>query len=126
MSLRVGFDLIAYITEFLLPVWLIAEILIQAFHFIKGDTNCILSSAILVGTTAIFFIGCFIYSLRKYANLTCWQASCQAVITSIYFLTIWFPIAMFIIFKIIFTKKTMDWGKTQHGVATVSINEEIK
>ena len=44
MSLRVGFDLIAYISEFLLPFWLVAEITIQAFHFVKGDENCILSS----------------------------------------------------------------------------------
>jgi len=123
MSLRVGFDLIAYITEFLLPFWLIAEIFIQAFHFIKGDSNCILSSAIVVATTAIFFIIGFIYSLRKYANATCTQAFWQAIVTSIYFLTIWFPIAMFIIFKIVFTKKTMDWGKTQHGVTNITIEE---
>lgn len=119
MSLRVGFDLIAYISEFLLPFWLIAEIFIQAYHYIKGDSNGILSSAILVATTAIFFIGSFIYGLRKYANLKIKDALWQAIVTSIYFLTIWFPIAMFIIFKIVFTKKTMDWGKTQHGVATI-------
>ena len=125
MSLRVGFDLIAYITEFLLPFWLIAEIFFQAFHFIQGDTNCILSSAILVVTTAFFFAGSFIYALRKYANLKFKDALWQSIVTSIYFLTIWFPIAMLIIFKIVFTKKTMDWGKTQHGVATV-IAEELE
>ena len=123
MSLRVGFDLIAYITEFLLPFWLIAEIFIQAFHFIKGDENCILSSAILVATTAIFFASGFVYSLKKYADLDFKNAFWQAIVTSIYFLTIWFPIAMFIIFKIIFTKKTMDWGKTQHGVTTMTVEE---
>ena len=119
MSLRVGFDLIAYISEFLLPFWLIVEIFIQAFHYIKGNSNGILISAILVAATAIFFIGSFIYALRKYANLKFKDSIAQAIVTSIYFLTIWFPIAMFIIFKIVFTKKTMDWGKTQHGVATV-------
>ena len=90
-------------------------------NFIKGDSNCILSSAIMVAATAIFFACSFIYSLKKYANLNFTQALWQAIITSIYFLTIWFPIAMFIIFKIIFTQKNMDWGKTQHGVATVVI-----
>ena len=119
MSLRVGFDLIAYISEFLLPFWLIAEIFIQAFHYIKGDSNGILTSAILIVTTAFFFAGSFVYGLRKYANLDFKNALWQAIITSIYFLIIWFPIAMFIIFKIVFTKKTMDWGKTQHGVATI-------
>ncbi len=123
MSLRVGFDLIAYITEFLLPFWLIAEIFIQAFHFVKGYENCILSSIILVVTTAIFFTCGFIYSLRKYANYGFFRALYESTVTSIYFITIWFPIAMLIIFKIIFTKKTMDWGKTQHGVSCITIKE---
>jgi len=120
MSLRVGLDLIAYITEFLLPFWLIAEIVIQAFHFVKGYQNSILSSIIVVAVTGIFFTFAFIYSLRKLANRTFWRSVYEAVLTSIYFITIWFPIAMFIIFKIIFTKKTMDWGKTEHGVAIVT------
>lgn len=117
MSLRVSIDLIAYVTEFLLPFWLIAEIFIQAFHFVKGYQNDILSSIILVIITGIFFACGFVYSLRKYAGLSFFKALAEAVLTSIYFITIWFPIAIFIIFKIIFTKKTMDWGKTQHGVA---------
>ncbi len=123
MSLRVGFDLIAYITEFLLPFWLIAEIVIQGFHFVKGHENCILSSIIIVAATGIFFACGFIYSLRKYAGYDLLKALWQAVLTSVYFITIWFPIAMFIIFKIIFTKKTMDWGKTQHGVSNVALEE---
>lgn len=121
MSLRVGFDLIAYIAEFLLPFWLIAEIVIQAFHFVKGYQNSILSSIILVVATTIFFTCGFIYSLRKYSNYGFWRSCYESIVTSIYFITIWFPIAMFIIFKIIFTKKTMDWGKTQHGIAIVTL-----
>lgn len=125
MSLRVGFDLIAYISEFLLPFWLIAEITIQAFHFVKGDENCVLSSCTLLIATGIFFTSIFVYSLRKYANYSCLKALFEAVITSTYFITIWFPIAMFIIFKIIFTRKTMDWGKTNHGVAKCSLLEDV-
>ena len=124
MSLRVGFDLIAYISEFLLPFWLVSEILIQAFHFVKGDENCILSSCVVLIATAIFFTSIFIYSLKKYADFSTSKALFEAILTSIYFITIWFPIALFIIFKIIFTKKTMDWGKTNHGVAKCSLLEE--
>lgn len=123
MSLRVGFDLIAYISEFLLPFWLITEIFIQAFKFVKGYDNCILSSIVMVVATGIFFTCGFVYSLRKYANMKFFQAFFQAIVTSVYFLTIWFPIAMFIIFKIIFTKKTMDWGKTVHGVTSITLEE---
>ncbi len=116
MSLRVGFDLIAYISEFLLPFWLIAEIFIQAFRFVRGYEDSILSSIILLICTGVFFACGLVYSLIKYSHYDFFKALWHAVITAIYFVVIWFPIAMFIIFKIIFTKKTMDWGKTQHGV----------
>lgn len=118
MSLRVGFDLIAYISEFLLPAWLIIEIFIQAFHFVKGHENCILSSIALIMCVGTFFALGLVYSFTKYSHYTFFKACKQAVVTSAYFITIWFPVVMFIIFKIIFTKRTMDWGKTQHGVIT--------
>lgn len=125
MSLRVGFDLIAYISEFLLPAWLIIEIIVQAFHFVKGQENYILSSAILIVIVGLFFTSGLIYSFRKYSHYTTFKAIIQAIITSGYFITIWFPIVMFIVFKIIFTKRTMDWGKTQHGVAQKGCGELI-
>jgi hypothetical protein len=49
----------------------------------------------------------------------------QSVATSLYMVILWFPLAMFIIFKIIFMKNNMDWGKTQHGTAKV-VTSEIK
>ena len=123
MSLRVGFDLIAYISEFLLPAWLIAEIFIQAFRFVKGHENYILSSMILLACVGVFFASGLIYSFRKYSHYNLLKSIWHAIATSIYFIIIWFPIVMFIIFKIIFTKRTMDWGKTQHGVADLSCGE---
>ena len=125
MSLRVGFDLIAYISEFLLPAWLIIEIIVQAFHFVKGQENYILSSAILIVIVGLFFASGLVYSFRKYSHYTTFKAIIQAIITSAYFITIWFPIVMFIVFKIIFTKRTMDWGKTQHGVVKQGCGEMI-
>ena len=29
---------------------------------------------------------------------------------------IWTPLVSFIVFKIIFMKRSMDWGKTVHGI----------
>ena len=116
MSLRVGFDLIAYISEFLLPFWLVAELFIQAFRFVRGYEDSILTSIILLVCTGVFFACGLIYSLIKYSHYGFFKALVQSAIMAVYLVVIWFPIAMFIIFKIIFTKKTMDWGKTQHGV----------
>lgn len=123
MSLRTGFDMTAYISEFILPFWWISEICIQAFRYIKGYEHSILSSmAIALGIGAFFLIG-LVYSLRKYLNLKLKDRIVQAVQTSLYLLVVWFPLVIFIVFKIIFTKKTLDWGKTNHGELMV---EEVK
>lgn len=124
MTLRVGFDLIAYISEFLLPFWLVSEITIQAFRFVKGYSNDILSSLVLVACTAVFFASGLIYSLRKYSHYSFFRAIYEALVTAVYVVTIWFPIVLFIILKIVFTRKTMDWGKTQHGVSDVITPKE--
>ena len=119
MSLRVSIDMIAYITEFLLPFWMISEICFQAFKFVKDSPNCISSSLTVAVAVCIFFIIGLIYSSGKYNKLSKWDALKQSVQTGIYLVGVWFPLVVVIVFKIVFCKKTMDWGKTQHGVATV-------
>ena len=125
MSLRVSIDMIAYITEFLLPFWMISEICFQAFKFVKDSPNCILSSLTVAVAVCIFFIIGLIYSSRKYNKLSRWESLKQSVQTGIYLVGIWFPVVVVIVFKIIFCKKTMDWGKTVHGVTKINSQENI-
>lgn len=128
ISLRVGFDLIAYICQFLMPFLVVAEILVQAFRFAKGYEHTILLSLALVIGVAIFFASGLMYSLRKYCNYSILRSFFEAIVTSIYMVIVWVPIVTFIVLKIIFTKKTMDWGKTVHGVCPqdTSCDEEAK
>lgn len=119
MSLRVSIDMIAYITEFILPFWMISEICFQAFKFVKDAPNCILSSLSVSVVVCVFFIIGLVYSSRKYNKLSRWDAVTQSVQTGIYLTGIWFPVVVVIVFKIIFCKKTMDWGKTVHGVTKI-------
>ena len=44
------------------------------------------------------------------------DATFEALETSIYLLIIWFPLVLYICFKILFMKKDMNWGKTAHGL----------
>jgi hypothetical protein len=44
------------------------------------------------------------------------DAMFEALETSIYLLIIWFPLVLYICFKILFMKKDMNWGKTAHGL----------
>ena len=120
MSLRVSLDMTAYITEFILPVWMVSEVLIQSYRFIKDDPNWILSSMALSSLMCVFFIVALFYSLRKYVKLKPLDNFIQSVETAIYIVVLWFPLAIFIIFKIIFMKNTLAWGKTQHGNAKMT------
>lgn len=117
MSLRVSLDMTAYIFEFILPLWFFSEIAFQLFRYIKYDENQILSSLTLTVFIFIFFMTGLMYSLRKYNYLKPVENVKQSIETCFYLVFLWFPIVVFIIFKIIFKKKTMDWGKTAHGQA---------
>lgn len=119
MSLRVSLDMTAYITEFILPVWMLSELAFQSFRYIKDAENWISSSLVLSGLMCCFFIVALFYSLRKYVKLKPLDNIIQSVATALYIVILWFPLACFIIFKIIFMKNNMDWGKTQHGTVKV-------
>lgn len=129
MSLRVSLDMTAYIAEFILPVWMVSEMLIQSYRFIKDDQNWILSSMFLSVLMCGFFTVALFYSLRKYVKLKLMDNIRQSVETALYIVVLWFPLAVFIIFKIIFMKNTLAWGKTHHGhvkIKNKSINNETE
>lgn len=118
MSLRARLDMTAYISEFIMPIWLIMEVLFQIFRVAtkSAPTNCILSSLIVGCAIAICFTLATRYSLRRFDNLSRFQSLKQAIETSIYIFVIWFPVVIYICFKILFCKKDMNWGKTTHGL----------
>ncbi|OGH98096.1 MAG: hypothetical protein A2104_05605 [Candidatus Melainabacteria bacterium GWF2_32_7] len=126
VSLRVSLDMLAYISEFVLPLWLVFEWCIQGFKIIRGVEHNILSSLTVIPAIFIFFLFGLIYSLRKYNKLDLFQAAKQAIETVIYVVIIWPPLVSFIVFKIIFMKRTMDWGKTVHGLkSSAELTEEF-
>lgn len=118
MSLRASLDMTAYISEFVMPIWLIMEVCLQVFRYATGEAskNCVLSSLILGCAIAVCFTLATRYSLRRFDNLNRFQALKQAVETSIYLFVIWFPVVIYICGKILFCKKDMNWGKTTHGL----------
>ena len=118
MSLRVRLDMIAYISEFIMPAWFIIElgILILKIIIRGAQPHVLLSSVIMGGIIGIgYMLGCF-YSLVKYDKLPVKKAFSESIETSLYLLLIWFPLVLFIGTKILFMKKDMNWGKTAHGL----------
>ena len=118
MSMRVRIDMIAYISEFIMPGWFIIEaaILLGKVVFKDAPTHILMSSVIMGCIIGFGFLMACRYSLRRYDNVSRTDALIQSVYTSAYLLIIWFPLVFFIGFKILFMKKDMNWGKTAHGL----------
>ena len=118
-----------YITQFIMPLWFMMEV---AFRIIKVFTdkvdpyslhNILWSSLIVSAVVGLGFFMTIRYSLRKYDNQPRIQSFIEATETTIYMLTIWFPMEIFICGKILFCKKDMNWGKTAHGLV---LEEKMK
>ena len=118
MSLRARIDMMAYISEFIMPLWFLIEIVIRAFKVLAKDASPhMLYSSIIIGIA--IGLGFFLaarYALRRYDFMPRPDAIFEALETSIYLFIIWFPLVLFIGFKILFMKKDMNWGKTAHGL----------
>ncbi len=129
MSLRASLDMTAYVSQFIMPGWFIMEVLIRLFKVLAKDapTQTLYSSIILGCAIGVGFFLAARYALRRYDNMPRPDAMFEALQTSIYLFVIWFPLVLFIAFKILFCKKDMNWGKTTHGLVLeeeASINEE--
>ncbi len=129
MSLRARFDMAVYITQFIMPLWFILEIV---FRIIKLFTdkidpyslhNVLWSSLIVSSVVGLGFFLAIRYSLRRYDAVPRLKAIKQAAETTFYFFIIWFPMVLFICGKILFCKKDMKWGKTAHGLV---VEEQIR
>lgn len=127
MSLRARLDMTIYITQFIMPLWFMIELVSRISKFIvdKSDFHNVLwSSLIISAAVGLGFFSTIRYSLRRYDNVTRQSAFKQAFETTVYFLIIWFPMELFICGKILFCKKDMNWGKTAHGLVLEEQNRQ--
>ena len=118
MSLRASLDMTAYITQFIMPGWFVMEILIRGFKVLaKQAPPHMLYSSLVIGCAIGFgFFFAARYALRRYDYMPRLDATFEALETSVYLFIIWFPLVLYICFKILFLKKDMNWGKTAHGL----------
>ena len=122
MSFRARFDMAMYITEFIMPMWFMMEVIFRVVKLFADKVdpyslhNVLWSSLIVSAVVGLGFFMTIRYSLRAYDNKPRKEAFIQALETTVYFLIIWFPMELFICGKILFCKKDMNWGKTAHGL----------
>ena len=124
MSLRARLDMAIYITQFIMPLWFMMEVVFRIIRLVTDKIcpsayslhNVIWSSLVVASAVGLGFFMAIRYALRRYDFLPRLTALKQAFETTIYMLIIWFPMELFICGKILFRKKDMNWGKTAHGL----------
>ena len=122
MSLRARFDMAVYVTQFIMPMWFMMEVIFRIIKLFADKIdpyslhNVLWSSLIVSSVVGLGFFSMIRYSLRRYDDIPRMKAIVQAFETTVYFLIIWFPMEIFICGKILFCKKNMNWGKTAHGL----------
>lgn len=131
MSLRASLDMTIYILQFIIPGWFLLEVFIRMFKWIVKDAspNIVYSSLIVGAAIGIGFLFSIRYALRRYDNVPRISALIQSFQTTVYFFIIWFPLVLYISFKILFLKKDMKWGKTAHGLVQEeeeNINKQLE
>ncbi|MBO7672803.1 glycosyltransferase family 2 protein [bacterium] len=131
MSLRASLDMTIYILQFIIPGWFLLEFFIRMFKWIVKDAspNIVYSSLIVGAAIGIGFLFSIRYALRRYDNVPRISALVQSFQTTVYFFLIWFPLVLYISFKILFLKKDMKWGKTAHGLVQeeeANINKQLE
>lgn len=130
MSLRARLDMAIYITQFIMPLWFMMEVVFRVIKLVTDKIdpyslhNVLWSSLIVSAVVGLGFFMAIRYSLRRYDAVPRLKAFKQALETTVYFLVIWFPMELFICGKILFCKKDMNWGKTAHGLVMEEKNRQ--
>ena len=130
MSLRARLDMAIYITQFIMPLWFMMEVVFRVIKLVTDKIdpyslhNVLWSSLIVSAVVGLGFFAAIRYSLRRYDSVLRMKAFKQALETTVYFLIIWFPMELFICGKILFCKKDMNWGKTAHGLVMEEKNRQ--
>ena len=132
MSLRARLDMAVYITQFIMPLWFMMEVIFRIVKLLTDKIdpyslhNVLWSSLVVSAVVGFGFLLAIRYSLRRYASFNRIKALIQAFETTVYFLIIWFPMELFICGKILFCKKDMNWGKTAHGLILEEVCRQEK
>jgi 1,2-diacylglycerol 3-beta-glucosyltransferase len=114
---RTTFDMLAYFMEFLLPVWLVSDSVLQVLNlFLKLWPSHLMSSLVMLPIVSLFFASGLYAAIRYYERASVLNSCRWAIETGIFLFTIWCPVVMWIIAKVLFTKDEgpLNWGKTEH------------
>jgi 1,2-diacylglycerol 3-beta-glucosyltransferase len=120
-SLRTTLDMVAYLLEFLLPLWLVLDFVQLGWGMLTGDPSQIriLSSLLVVPVFCISMSIALVVAIIRFNRPRFSEALLWGILTGLYMTVIWFPLVFGIIVKVLFqAKRRTRWDKTEHTGAS--------
>jgi 1,2-diacylglycerol 3-beta-glucosyltransferase len=124
ISLRATVDMIAWFTQFLLPVWLLLDYVVLGVDVLVGNANQVhlVSSLVLLPLLSVFFTSSLLIGIKRFERTNWWHATVWACITGMYMTVVWVPIVFWVLLRLLFrTHGGLDWGKTDHGISHTQV-----
>ncbi|MBK8190912.1 MAG: glycosyltransferase family 2 protein [Vampirovibrionales bacterium] len=119
-SLRAKGDLLAYVVQFIFPLWLVFDYCYLGYHYVTGQVHQIhmLSSLMALPVLCGFFYTALVVAIYRFNRPGVWRTLSDAVMTAIYFILVWIPVVCWVTVNLIREPQgAFDWGKTEHGGA---------
>lgn len=116
-SIRTRLDMVAYLLEFLLPLWLILDIIQMGWGVLTADPipSRILSSLLIGPIFCVAISTAIIVAIIRFNRPPLGHTLKWTAITSVYMTMLWFPLVFGIMVKVLWQKERRTrWDKTQH------------
>lgn len=116
VSLRAAMDMVAYLSQFMLPLWLVLDAVNLGIDILDGVERIrMISSFLLIPIILVFTWLALITAIIRFNRPPFWETVKGATITGFYMMIIWFPITFWEINRILFQKERgFKWERTTH------------
>lgn len=125
VSLRTTLDMLVYLIQFLMPLWISLDLLHLLWEVVDGDPGRvrILSSLVILPFVATFTMGALIVAIIRFNRpfekslRSVWHVAWWSVVTGVYMTFIWCAITLLMIGKTLFQEndeRRVEWAKTEH------------
>ncbi len=112
LSKKISLDMIAYFLEFVLPVWLISDVLIQIVSMMFGRPFDFIQYIMVLAAIGLFFVSLLFLSIRKLEKYSIFESLKWSIGTAFFVIVLWTIVVILVVTKIIFSKRDMKWYKT--------------
>ena len=112
-SLSQQFDAFVFLSQFAVPIWLFLDVVSEIVRYLR-DQETHLTSIMLISLVVwlITWIN-LSFGIKIYRKLSWWTSIKRAIVTNIYFLSVWPLVVLLTVRKILFSRTRGKWHKTE-------------